>query len=211
MPSLVLYVGNKNLSSWSLRPYLALAHIGVPFDHVVIALDTPSTAQQIAAVSPSGRVPALHDGNLIVWDSYAICEYLAERFPAAKLWPEDAETRATARSVSAEMHSGFADLRRELPMNITARTHVQPSVGAARDVRRILRIWSDCRAQFAASGPFLFGTFSIADAMFAPVVTRFVTYQLEVDGIAQQYMDAVLAMPAMREWIANAAAETSAR
>lgn len=206
---LVLFVGNKNLSSWSLRPYLALAHVGVPFEEIVIRLDRPDTRARILDISPSGRVPALRDGALIVWDSLAICEHLAERFPAAKLWPEEVALRARARSVSAEMHSGFADLRREMPMNIVARTPREPGPDAARDIERVLAIWSEHRALHAERGPFLFGPFTIADAMFAPVVTRFVTYGVPVAGAARDYMNAVLALPALRRWMADAAEEKS--
>jgi glutathione S-transferase len=207
---LVLFVGNKNLSSWSLRPYLALAHTGAPFEEVVVHLDRPDTRERLLAVSPSARVPVLRDGALVVWDSLAICEYLAERFPEARLWPESIDARAQARSVSAEMHSGFADLRREMPMNITARTPREPSPAVAQDVARVLAIWSDCRARHAASGPFLFGAFSIADAMFAPVVTRFETYGVKVDDVARRYMDAIQALPAMQRWSAAAADEVRA-
>ncbi len=205
--SILLYVGNKNLSSWSLRPYLALAHTGVPFEEVVIPLDRPDTREQILAVSPSGRVPALRDGAIHVWDSLAICEHLAERFPEAKLWPANLAARAHARSVSAEMHAGFADLRREMPMNIVARTPREPSPAAAADIERILAVWSDCRELHAERGPFLFGAFSIADAMFAPVVTRFVTYGVPVGAEARAYMDAITTLPSMVRWAADAADE----
>lgn len=143
-----------------------------------------------------------------MWDSLAICEHLAERFPAAKLWPDDIAARARARSISAEMHAGFADLRRELPMNITARTPREPGPEAARDIERVLAIWTEQRALQADRGPFLFGAFSIADAMYAPVVTRFVTYGVPVSGPARDYMDAVLALPALQRWSADAAEET---
>lgn len=206
---LVLFVGNKNLSSWSLRPYLALSHVGVPFEDVVVRLDRPDTRERILAISPSGRVPSLRDGALVVWDSLAICEHLAERFPEARLWPEDPALRARARSISCEMHSGFAALRRELPMNIVARTPRAPSPEVARDIERIVAIWTEHRALHADRGPFLFGPFSIADAMFAPVVTRFVTYDVPVPAAARAYMDAVLSLPAMVRWSADAHEETS--
>ena len=205
--SIVLYVGDKNLSSWSLRAYLALAQAGVPFDEVVIRLDRPDTVDRILAVSPSGRVPALLDGAVHVWDSLAICEHVAERFPSAGLWPADIAARAHARSISAEMHAGFADLRREMPMNIVARTPREPSPQAARDIERVLAIWSECRGRHAERGKFLFGDFSVADAMFAPVVTRFVTYGVPVSDDARAYMNAILALPAMQLWIADAAEE----
>ncbi|MCI0672885.1 MAG: glutathione S-transferase family protein [Myxococcaceae bacterium] len=208
-PSLTLVVGSKNYSSWSLRPYLALAHTGQPFEEVVIALDRPDTAANIASHSPSGRVPALRHGELTVWDSLSICEYLAETFPQAQLWPQDPAARAVARSVSAEMHSGFGALRQNLGMNIRAR---KPGVGltapgVAEDIARIQALWTECRTRFGAGGPFLFGRFSIADAMFAPVVTRFVTYGVLLDATLAAYRDAVLALPAMEAWTRAALAE----
>ena len=207
---IVLFVGNKNLSSWSLRPHLALAHTGVAFDEIVIRLDRPDTKARILEITPSGRVPALRDGDVLVWDSLAICEYVNERFPEAKLWPESPAARAQARAVSAEMHSGFADLRREMPMNISGRTPRTPSVECAADIARVLTIWTELRQKAGAAGsrgPFLFGDFSIADAMFAPVVTRFVTYDVKVPDLAREYMSAVLALPAMQRWIADASEE----
>lgn len=208
---IVLFVGNKNLSSWSLRPHLALAYTGAAFDEIVIRLDRPDTRKRILEITPSGRVPALRDGDVLVWDSLAICEYLNERFPEAKLWPQSPAARAQARAVSAEMHSGFADLRREMPMNITRRTPRTPSTAAAEDIARVLALWTELRAKAPgagdAAGPFLFGAFSIADAMFAPVVTRFVTYDVKVPDVARAYMDAVLALPAMVRWIADASEE----
>jgi glutathione S-transferase len=204
---LVLFVGNKNLSSWSLRPYVALAHVGVPFETVVVRLDRPDTRERLLAVSPSGRVPVLRDGEILVWDSLAICEHLADRFPEAKLWPADVAERAHARSVSAEMHSGFADLRREMPMNIMLRERREPSAEVARDVARIEAIWAECREYYGAGGRYLFGEFSIADAMFAPVVTRFETYGVKVSDVSRSYMEAMLEHPAMRKWAADAAEE----
>jgi glutathione S-transferase len=204
---LVLYVGNKNHSSWSLRPYLALAATGAPFRDEVIPLYQPESKAAITRVSPTGKVPALVHGDLHVWDSLAICEYLAELFPEAHLWPEDRAARARARSVSAEMHSGFAALRRDMPMNLRAdlpRRGRTPECLA--DVVRVLAIWRECRAS-AVGGPFLFGRFSIADAMFAPVTGRFVTYGVDLDDVCQAYVDAVQALPAMRAWRAAAAQE----
>jgi glutathione S-transferase len=209
MSELTLVVGSKNYSSWSLRPYLALAHTGQPFQEVVVALDAPDTAANIARHSPSGRVPVLRHGALSIWDSLAICEYLAETFPAARLWPEDKAARAVARAVTAEMHSGFAALRQNLPMNIRARRAGQghDAPGVKDDIRRVLALWSECRARYGQGGPFLFGAFSIADAFYAPVVTRFVTYGVELDAGAAAYRDAVLGLPAMRRWVEAAAAE----
>ena len=201
MKELTLVVASKNYSSWSLRPYLALAHTGQPFREVVVQLGQPDTAANIAKHSPSGRVPALVHGELVIWDSLAICEYLAELFPQAKLWPQDATARAVARAVTAEMHSGFATLRNHMPMNLRAR---RPGEGRApgvdEDISRVTQLWRECRERHGKGGPFLFGAFSIADAFYAPVVTRFVTYGVELDAVGGAYRDAVLALPAMRAW-----------
>jgi glutathione S-transferase len=201
MKELTLVVASKNYSSWSLRPYLALAHTGQPFREVVVQLGEADTAAKIAKYSPSGRVPALVHGELVVWDSLAICEYLAELFPQAKLWPEDATARAVARSVTAEMHSSFANLRTHMPMNLRARRPGEGRApGVAEDIARVTALWSECRSRFGRGGPFLFGAFSIADAFYAPVVTRFVTYGVELDAVCGAYRDAVLALPAMKAW-----------
>jgi glutathione S-transferase len=201
MNDLTLVVGSKNYSAWSLRPYLALAHTGQPFREVVIALDQADTASNIAKYSPSGGVPVLQHGELFVWDSLAICEYVAELFPEARLWPQAREARAVARAVAAEMHSGFFPLRTHMPMDL--RAHV-PGQGrdpeVAEDIARITSIWKDCRSRFGQGGPFLFGAFSIADAFYAPVVTRFVTYGVELDAVCGAYRDAVLALPALQSW-----------
>lgn len=205
-----IYLGDKNLSSWSLRAWLALAHTGAPFEEVMIPLDRPDTAARIKAVSPSGRVPALADGDVLVWDSLAIGEYLAERFPAAKLWPDDPAARAAARAMCAEMHAGFAALRTNMPMDLRAASPGEGRApGVAEDVARILELWRTARARFGAGGPFLFGRFSLADCFFAPVVTRFRTYAVEVDEAGRAYLEAVEAWPAMRAWRAAAEAETS--
>jgi glutathione S-transferase len=201
MSELTLVVGSKNYSSWSLRPYLALAHTGQPFNEVVIALDEPDTAAKIAQHSPSGKVPLLRHGALAIWDSLAICEYLAETFPQAKLWPEDKQARAIARSVVAEMHSSFSNLRQNMTMDIRSRKPGKGRApGVAEDIARIQAIWNDCRSRFGQGGPFLFGHFSIADAFYAPVVTRFVTYDVELDAVGQAYRDAVLALPSLKTW-----------
>jgi glutathione S-transferase len=209
MPPLTLVIGNKNYSSWSLRPWLALRHAGIPFEEVRIPLYRPESAAALAAWSPSGKVPALHDGDVRVWDSLAIGEYLHERFPDKHLWPADAAARAVARSVSAEMHSGFDGLRQSMWMNIRAR---YPDKGRTpeclKDIRRILAIWTDCRARFGQGGDFLFGRFGIADAMFAPVVLRFQTYGVVLEDAAKDYADAMLALPALQAWVADAVAET---
>ncbi|WNG54535.1 glutathione S-transferase family protein [Archangium gephyra] len=201
MKELTLVVASKNYSSWSLRPYLALAHTGQPFREVVVPLGQADTAASIAKYSPSGRVPALLHGDLALWDSLAICEYLAEQFPQAKLWPQDSAARAMARSVTAEMHSGFSNLRNHMPMNLHARRPGEGRApGVAEDISRITSLWTECRRRFGQGGPFLFGAFSIADAFYAPVVTRFVTYDVELDAEGAAYRDAVLALPAMKAW-----------
>jgi glutathione S-transferase len=208
MKELTLVVGSKNYSSWSLRPYLALAHTGQPFREVLVRLGEPDTAANIAKYSPSGRVPTLVHGELVVWDSLAICEYLAELFPQAGLWPQDAAARAVARSVTAEMHSGFANLRNHMPMNLRARRPGEGRApGVAEDISRITSLWRECRSRFGQGGPFLFGAFSIADAFYAPVVTRFVTYGVELDAVCGAYRDAVMALPAMRTWMEAAQGE----
>ena len=209
MNPLTLAIGNKNYSSWSLRPWLLLRQAKIPFDEVLIPLYGPDSAAALAKWSPSGKVPALHDGDIRVWDSLAICEYLHERFPDRQLWPADAAARAVARSVSAEMHSGFGALREHMSMNIRAR---RPGKGRTpeclADIERIVSIWTDCRARFGEGGEFLFGRFSIADAMYAPVVLRFQTYGVALTGAAGDYAEAVLALPALQAWVADAVAET---
>jgi glutathione S-transferase len=205
MADITIYLGNRNYSSWSLRPWLALKQTGAAFDEEVIPLSEPTTRSTILRYSPSGRVPALKHNDLTVWDSLAICEYLAETFPQAKLWPDDKAARAVARAVSGEMHSGFAALRDHLPMNMRSsfpNRGVTPEVQA--DINRITAIWRDCRKRFGADGPFLFGGFTIADAMYAPVVSRFRTYKVELEEEAQAYSDAVWALPALQEWLAAA-------
>lgn len=213
---LLLVLGNKNLSSWSLRPWLALRAVGIAFDERVVPFETNGWRDAIVALSPSGRVPALHHGELVVWDSLAICEYAAELFSDARLWPSDARARAFARSVSAEMHSGFASLRRDMSMDVVARHPRRPmSHDTERDVARMVGLWTECRTRAAAlagddAGPFLFGRFSIADAMFAPVVWRFRTYDVELAGAARAYADTMLALPAMQQWEREAIAEVHA-
>ena len=201
MSKLTIIVGNKAYSSWSLRGWLMVAASGAPFEEIVIPLDRPDTRQAILAHSPAGRVPVLKVDGLTIWDSLAIGEYLAERFPQAGLWPADDRARALARSVSAEMHSGFESLRREMPMDLK-----QDHPGAGQipavmaDIARITEIWTDCRDRFGANGPFLFGAFGIADAMYAPVATRLRTYGVPLDAPCAAYVEAVLGLPAMRNW-----------
>ena len=205
---LKIILGNKKYSSWSLRPWLALELTGAPFEEQVIALDMPDTAANIRKYSPSGRVPALIDGNLTVWDSLAICEYLNEKFPAAQLWPEDPATRARARAISAEMHSGFMNLRNDCSMKIDKQFPYQPLRPETQaDVDRIAAIWEDCLR--VHRGPFLFGGRpGIADCMYAPVVSRIRTYSIPVAGGAKAYCEAVWSWPALQEWLAAARAET---
>ena len=207
MANFTITLGNKNYSSWSLRGWLVLKQTGVAFDEAVIPLRRPDTAATIAAHSPSGRVPVLriHDEDLTIWDSLAIAEYLAERFPEAGLWPSDRKARAIARAVTAEMHAGFQALRRELPMDMRRRDpelgQRQTAVpGVAEDIARIVAIWEDCRARFGGEGPFLFGAAGAADAAFAPVASRFVTYGVALPPVAVAYRDAVMAWPLLRDW-----------
>jgi glutathione S-transferase len=208
---LVLVLGNKNLSSWSLRPWLAMRHSGIPFGEHVFLFEEEGWRDRIAPLAPSRKVPALRHGDRIVWDSLAICEYVAELHPDARLWPEDAHARAVARSASAEMHSGFAALRRELSMDVTARLP-RPTLShdALRDVERIQTLWQECRSRFGSGGPFLFGRFSIADAMFAPVVWRFRTYGVDVADGARGWYETMLELPAMKAWERDAEAEVAA-
>jgi len=204
-----LVIGNKNYSSWSLRAWLAMSHAGIAFDEVRIPLSVPTTRADILRHSPAGRVPVLHDGPVTVWDSLAICEYQAERHPDAGLWPRDASVRAVARSVAAEMHSGFDDLRATMPMNCRASLPGKGGgPGAQADIDRITAIWRDCRARFGGDGAMLFGHFTIADAMFAPVASRLVTYDVDLDPLSRAYVQAVMALPAMRGWVAAARDET---
>jgi len=203
-----LIIGNRNYSSWSLRAWLALEATGQVFDEVVIPLGQPDTTDNILRWSPTARVPAFRDGEIFLWDSLAICEHLAEAFPEAGLWPNDARARATARSVVAEMHSGFVALRKNMPMNLRASYPVadhQP--GVDDDIARIKSIWEDCRTNFGGDGGHLFGRFTIADAFYAPIVSRFRTYGVSPGGIAGEYMDAVWVLPAMQDWAEKARAE----
>jgi glutathione S-transferase len=204
-----LYVGTKRYSSWSLRPYLALVHANAEFECTTILLDRETSKGEIAKVTPAGKVPVLHDGDLVIWDSLAICEYIHELYPAANLWPVDRSRRARARMVSAEMHSSFAAMRNHMMMDIgnTRPTPTDPT--ALAEVRRVQAIW---REQLAESGgPFLFGSFTIADAMFAPVTTRFVTYGVDMDAPCRAYVDAIAAHPGMKQWCADAATEPITR
>ncbi|MGA9751397.1 MAG: glutathione S-transferase family protein [Acidobacteriota bacterium] len=206
---LILYIGSKSYSSWSLRPWLTLKQAGAAFSEMKIALHRPDTEERVRAVSPSGYVPLLKEGGLLVWGSLSICEYVAERFPAAGLWPADRAARAVARSVSAEMHAGFPELRKHLSFNCRTRLPgFQVPSEAREDADRVLTLWTDLRARFGKEGPFLFGSFSVADAMYAPVVLRFQTYDVKLEGASAAYASAVLELPAVRQWIAEARLET---
>jgi glutathione S-transferase len=203
-----LIIGDKNYSSWSMRPWVLMRHFGIAFDETLIPLRTPDTAAQIRAVSPSGKVPCLiDDAGHAIWDSLAIAETLAERHPAQALWPADPGARARARCVSAEMHSGFMAMRNEMPLDIRATLPGRKlSAAALADVARVDTLWRDCLA--ASGGPFLFGAFTIADAMYAPVVLRFVTYAPPLSEIAAGYVERMLAEPAVAAWTDGARRET---
>ncbi|WP_026868498.1 glutathione S-transferase family protein [Inquilinus limosus] len=208
MPDLRLVIGNKRYSSWSLRPWLALAHHGVPFEEILIPLYREGSKEAILRHSPSGKVPTLIDGGTTVWDSLAILEHLAERFPELALWPQDPARRALARSISAEMHSGFAALRNELPMDLAPPDPGKTRGDAAEaDIARVAAIWRQCREAAGAEGPFLFGAFGAADCMYAPVVLRLDRYRVPLDPACRAYADAILGLPAMRRWVEAGMAE----
>jgi glutathione S-transferase len=208
MSTLTLVIGNKNYSSWSLRPWLVSVHFGIPFEEVRIPLYQSDTQARLAEWSPSGLVPVLRDGALTVWDSLSICEYLAERFPQLALWPSDHSARAVARSVSAEMHSGFSALREHMSMNIrVSRPGKGRAPGVQEDIDRVCALWRECRSRYGDDGEFLFGRFSIADAMFAPVATRFTTYHVDLDEVCGAYVRSIYALPAMQRWVSEARAE----
>jgi glutathione S-transferase len=204
-----LVVGNKNYSSWSLRPWLLLRHFGIDFAEDVLPLDTPEFAGRIAAYSGAGRVPVLVDGTRRVWDSLAICEYANERWLGGHGWPADLDRRALARSAAAEMHSGFGAMRAQLPMSVRRRPNAYRwDAAAQRDIDRVQALWRLLRAN-AGDGPFLLGGFGIVDAMFAPVCVRLRAYGPDVDATAAAYMATIFALPAFREWESAALAETA--
>jgi glutathione S-transferase len=203
-----LVIGNKNYSSWSMRPWIAMKVTGIAFDETVIPIYHPGSKEKFLVHSPAGKVPILRDGDVRVWESLAILEYLAEKFPQAGLWPAEPAARAHARVIASEMHAGFVPLRRHLPMNMwrpVKPRELPPEVVV--NVARIDAMWSDCRARFGAGGPFLFGQFSAADAMYAPVVSRLHTYAVDIGPTARAYMDAMMALPAWQEWTAAALTE----
>jgi glutathione S-transferase len=203
-----LLIGNMNYSSWSMRPWLLLTQLEIPFEEEKISFNDPTFEARVRTVSPVGKVPVLVDGDIVVWDSLAIVEYLAEKFPDRGIWPRDPQARARARSICAEMHAGFGGLRNRLPMNCELLLEkVAFERAVERDIERIVASWTDCRARFGAGGPFLFGAFSAADAYYAPVVRRFLGFNVAVPEVASPYMSAVDALPAMRAWMAAALAE----
>jgi len=206
--TLALTLGNKNYSSWSMRPWIAMKVAGIPFKETVISLDAAEFKPTLLRLSPVGKVPVLSDGDVHVWESLAILEYLAEKFPAAKLWPVETKARAHARAIANEMHAGFIPLRRHCPMNFWRPVKKRELTSdVAANVSRIDEMWSHCRAAFGNGGPFLFGTFTAADAMYAPVVSRFATYAIDTSAPSRAYMDAVMALPAWSEWRAAALRE----
>jgi glutathione S-transferase len=199
--ALTLVIGNKNYSSWSFRPWIAMKAAGIAFEEVVISLEAQDFKARVSKISGTGKVPVLVDGDTHVWESLAILEYLAEKFPPAKLWPEKTAARAHARAVASEMHAGFQPLRKACPMNMWRPVKKLPlDADVTANVKRIDALWADCRTRFGAGGPFLFGGFGAADAMYAPVVARFHTYDVEVSDTSRAYMAAVMALPAWAEW-----------
>lgn len=208
--SLDLYIGNKNYSSWSLRPWLLLKHLNIPFTEHMVSVAGRDYNPALRPISANARVPCLHVDGFQIWESIAIAEYLAEQYP--QLWPADAKARARARSISAEMHAGFAHLRKAMPMNLKFKLKGKPAdTDVQRDIDRILEIWTEARTQFATpDGPYLFGAFSVADAMYAPIACRFQTYNVPLPPETKTYSDALLAHPAMQEWYAEALQETEA-
>lgn len=212
MSGLHLIIGDKRFSSWSLRPWLALVHAGADFAEVPIKLRQPNTREEVLKVSPSGKIPALRlAGGTLIWDSLAICEWVAEAWPAAGLWPEDPVARAVARSASAEMHSGYQALRSNMSMDVAALAPGEGETPECRaDIDRIVALWTQLRETYGAGGPYLFGRFSIADCMFAPVIFRFRSYVRGLPTGVEDYMAAMLAHPGMQAWDAAGKAEAAA-
>jgi len=203
-----LLIGNKNYSSWSMRPWFLLKHLEIPFEEEKLSFNDPEFKARVQRYSPVGKVPVLVDGDLAVWDSLAIAEYVADKFPDRHVWPEVARARARARSACAEMHAGFGQLRERLPMNCELTFPAPPpGVGVHRDIARVVQLWTECRGLFGGGGPFLFGEFSAADAYYAPVVRRFLAFHVELPDVARQYVATMDAQPAMREWMEAALAE----
>jgi len=209
MPRYTLVIGNKNYSSWSLRAWLAMRQAGIDFDEVRVPLFEDGYKALIERYSPAGKVPVLVAGDITVWESLAICEFLAEQHPEKQLWPAAARARAQARTICAEMHAGFSALRNAMPMNIRS-SHpgkgMTPEVG--RDIARIIAIWEQCRADYGQGGEMLFGQPTIADAYYAPVVMRFMTYAVDLPPLPRRYAEAVRSLPAVAEWMSAARRET---
>ena len=206
--TLHLYIANKAYSSWSLRPWILLTAFGIPFDETVIPMYRPETRSAMLAVSPNGKMPSLHDGDIVVPESLAIVEFVAETFPALAIWPRDRAARALARAIASEMHAGFVKLRQACPTNFRRAPKAIPiDEGVRADVDRIEAIWADARARFGQGGPFLFGAFSAADAMYAPVVNRLHAYAIPVSPASRAYMDAIMALPSWQAWVAGGEAE----
>jgi glutathione S-transferase len=203
-----LVIGNKAYSSWSLRPWLAMKQLGLAFEEIVIPMNQPETRASMLKYAPTGLVPTLVDGDVTIFETLAILEYLNDKYPSARLWPGDIGARAHARAVACEMHAGFGALRRDCPFNIRRKVKKHElSPEAQKNAVRIDALWSDCRARFGAGGPFLFGHFTAADAMFAPVVNRLHVYDVSRSSVAQAYMDTIMALPAWRQWAADALLE----
>ena len=203
-----LIIGNKNYSSWSMRPWMLLTGFDVPFEEEKLSFNDPQWKAKVRRHSPVGKVPVLVDGDVTVWDSLAIVEYVAEKFPERGVWPRDRVARAHARVICAEMHSGFSHMRDHLGMNCELRlANIAVDRATQHDIKRVIGLWSDCRARFGEAGPFLFGTFSAADAYYAPVVRRFVSYGVALPDVARAYVATMEELPAMRSWMSAALAE----
>lgn len=208
MTDFTLIIANKNYSSWSLRPWLLMRHAGIPFKEIKVPLYTEGSKAEVLRYSPTGKVPVLQDGAITLWESIAICEYIAEKYPQKALWPRAADARAVARTVSAEMHAGFADLRRHMGMNCRKSLPGKGRApGVQEDIDRVRALWNDCRRRFGHEGAFLFGAFSVADAMFAPVVWRFLTYEVTLDAVSAAYVQTLRGLPAMQAWYEDALTE----
>lgn len=203
MPGLTLIIGNKNYSSWSLRPWVFMQQNKIAFTEKRVLLSTDTTAQELSQYGSDRKVPVLQDGDLLVWDSLSILEYLSEKYLKSKGWPEEANARAVARSISAEMHSSFVNVRNELPMNCRKKfQNIRVSAKAAGEIERIVTLWRNCRSKFAAAGEWLFGDYSIADAMFAPIALRLAGYSIPLAGVEEAYVRSVLNQPCIMKWIA---------
>jgi glutathione S-transferase len=203
MDELELVIGNKAYSSWSLRPWLVLKHADAKFSETRVPLYVTGYKEKLLQHAPTGKVPVLKHGAISIWDSLAICEYLAELFPQGGLWPQHTGARALARAVSAEMHSGFLTIRAVMPFNCRARNrHVPITTGLRGEIKRVEELWSACRSAHGSGGPWLFGRFTIADAMLIPMALRFVTYSVPLGEVSHAYVDAILAHPPVEEWIA---------